>query len=158
LPSDSPIIGSVAIDGNSVTLNLTEPGSGYGFSIDQPDGPFQSGNYFIGVQCGPHTAYVDAGNGCGTTSFQFEQMGIPAYFSPNGDGYADRWNILCGQNRPNTILYIFDRFGKLIKQISAAGVGWDGIYNGQPMPSDDYWFIMNSEDGVTTKGHFALKR
>jgi gliding motility-associated-like protein len=66
--------------------------------------------------------------------------------------------MTCGENHPDTTLYIFDRFGKLIKQINAAGKGWDGTYNGQPLPADDYWYILSADDGTTTKGHFALKR
>lgn len=158
LPSDVPMIQSVDIYGNSVTLNLGAPNTGYSFSIDQPNGPFQQSNYFTGLPCGPHTAYVDGGNGCGTTLFRFEIMLIPAYFSPNGDGFADRWNMQCGENHPNTRFYIFDRFGKLLAQIGAAGSGWDGNYNGRPLPSDDYWYIMEADDGTAAKGHFALKR
>ncbi|RZJ33171.1 MAG: T9SS type B sorting domain-containing protein, partial [Flavobacterium sp.] len=163
-PADVATIQSITADGNSpnansVTINLTPASVGnFGYSIDQPNGPFQAGNYFPAISCGRHIAYVDGGNGCGASSFAFEIMGIPSYFSPNNDGFADRWNITCGENHPATTLYIFDRFGKLIKEIGAAGLGWDGTLNGQPMPSDDYWYILNSDDGKTSKGHFALKR
>jgi len=159
LPADVPAIQSVSTEGYSATVNISPGFAGnYGFSIDQPDGPFQAGNFFADVACGAHIAYVYGGNGCGTTSFAFEIMGIPAYFSPNGDGFADRWNMRCGEDHPNTTIYIFDRFGKLIKQINAAGQGWDGTYNGHPLPADDYWYILNADDGTTSKGHFTLKR
>ncbi|RZJ34481.1 MAG: T9SS type B sorting domain-containing protein, partial [Flavobacterium sp.] len=42
-----------------------------------------------------------------------------------------------------------------------AGLGWDGTYNGQPMPSTDYWFtVFYAEAGANKefKAHFALKR
>ncbi|KAF2518822.1 T9SS type B sorting domain-containing protein, partial [Flavobacterium salilacus subsp. salilacus] len=39
-------------------------------------------------------------------------------------------------------IYIFDRYGKLIKQISSQSEGWDGTYNGSPLPADDYWFTV----------------
>ena len=54
---------------------------------------------------------------------------------------------------------IFDRYGKLLKEIGAAGIGWDGTFNGQPpLPSDDYWYIVTFETGKVLQGHFALKR
>ena len=60
-------------------------------------------------------------------------------------------------------IYIFDRYGKLIKQISPAGEGWDGTYNGQEMPTTDYWFLMEYNDFNTgeprqLRSHFTLKR
>jgi gliding motility-associated-like protein len=43
-------------------------------------------------------------------------------------------------------LYIFDRYGKLLNQLNPAGPGWDGTFNNQPLPSDDYWFTIKLED------------
>ena len=40
-------------------------------------------------------------------------------------------------------------------------VGWDGTYNGQLMPSDDYWFTVSYEENGEQKefkSHFAMKR
>ncbi|MCH7785560.1 MAG: T9SS type B sorting domain-containing protein, partial [Bacteroidetes bacterium] len=54
-----------------------------------------------------------------------------------------------------------DRFGKLLKQISPIGEGWDGTYNGNPLPSSDYWFRVEYKEDNTLKefkGHFTLKR
>ncbi|MDG1777916.1 MAG: T9SS type B sorting domain-containing protein, partial [Flavobacteriaceae bacterium] len=44
-----------------------------------------------------------------------------------------------------------------------AGDGWDGTYNGQPMPTSDYWFTLEYNDLKTgqpkqLKAHFSLKR
>ncbi|HLT49333.1 MAG TPA: T9SS type B sorting domain-containing protein, partial [Aequorivita sp.] len=58
-------------------------------------------------------------------------------------------------------IYIFDRFGKLLKQLSPLGPGWNGTYNGSPLFSSDYWFrVEYTEDGNAKefKGHFTLKR
>ena len=100
-------------------------------------------------------------NGCGTASQEFYLIKIPDYFTPNGDGYNDYWNIK--NNNPlshnaGAKIYIFDRFGKLMKQISAIGLGWNGTYNGKLMPADDYWYSIQLENGRIAKGHFTLKR
>ncbi|HZW62389.1 MAG TPA: T9SS type B sorting domain-containing protein, partial [Flavobacteriaceae bacterium] len=60
-------------------------------------------------------------------------------------------------------IYIFDRYGKLLKQLSPTGSGWDGMYNGEPLPSSDYWFTVEyyEPEGTTKKqfsAHFTLKR
>jgi len=72
---------------------------------------------------------------------------VPKFFTPNGDGYNDYWNIKGVNNifSSKSIIYIFDRYGKLMKQILPSSQGWDGTINGEPMPADDYWFTKKSE-------------
>ena len=62
------------------------------------------------------------------------------------------------EGQPKAIIYIFDRYGKLIKQIKPSEVGWDGAYNGAELPSTDYWFKVIRVDGIVYRGHFAMKR
>ncbi len=146
-------------DFNTITVHVTGAGM-YEYSLDQPDGPFQSSNFFGDVSIGFHDVYINDINGCGVTHQTVAVIGAPKYFTPNGDGYNDYWNIkgVSSTSSPNSIVYIFDRYGKLIKQISAKSLGWDGTYNGVAMPSDDYWFLLELQDGRTAKGHFTLKR
>jgi gliding motility-associated-like protein len=90
-----------------------------------------------------------------------QTIDYPRYFTPNGDGIQDTWNIFGLSDQVNAKIYIFDRFGKLIKQISPQGDGWDGTYNGNPLPSSDYWFSVEYLETTTTKefkAHFTLKR
>ncbi|MEL0454633.1 T9SS type B sorting domain-containing protein [Flavobacteriaceae bacterium SZ-1-7] len=91
-----------------------------------------------------------------------KEIDFPKFFTPNGDGYNDTWNI----KKPNNIeilsIQIFDRFGKLLKQIGSGEVGWNGKFNGKQLPNSDYWFLVNYktlEDNVLRKfkSHFTLK-
>ena len=82
----------------------------------------------------------------------------PKFFTPNGDGTNDYWQIQNFQNHAQSILYIFDRYGKLIKQVDTSGLGWDGTFSGQILPADDYWFYLELNSNKIIKGHFALKR
>ncbi|PZW39507.1 gliding motility-associated-like protein, partial [Mesonia algae] len=85
-----------------------------------------------------------------------------AFFTPNEDGYNDRWNIQGISNQLDAKIYIFDRYGKLLKQLSPSSEGWDGTYNGNPMPSNDYWFRVEYTDTDDKrkefKANFTLKR
>ena len=85
-----------------------------------------------------------------------EDYAIPKFFTPNADGYNDTWEIT-GINNQNYSVYIFDRYGKLLKTLKNNN-NWDGNYNGNPLPSSDYWFHLIFENGITKKGHFSLKR
>ncbi|MEC4003892.1 T9SS type B sorting domain-containing protein [Flavobacterium sp. SUN052] len=146
-------------DSNSVEIIVSGNGD-YVYSIQEAYGPYQTSNIFTNVPMGIHTVYIKDLNGCGIAEQEISVLGVPQYFTPNGDGFNDTWNIK-GVNStfyPNSVIRIFDRFGKLIKQISALGQGWDGTFNGNLAPADDYWYNIQFEDGRSAKGHFSLKR
>ena len=87
----------------------------------------------------------------------------PKFFTPNGDGNNDTWQIKGINSQPDAIIYIHDRYGKLLKQIGPTGQGWDGTYNGNRMPSSDYWFVLEyreptTDERKTFRAHFTLKR
>jgi gliding motility-associated-like protein len=131
----------------------------YWYRLD--DGPYVNSRIFKDVSPGPHTITIAERSGCGEIVVDIFVFGYPDYFTPNADGIHDTWNLIGGELLPGTKLYIFDRYGKLIKQLNAEGIGWDGSFNGQPVPSSDYWFrIEYSYDGKQREasGHFALKR
>jgi gliding motility-associated-like protein len=45
-------------------------------------------------------------------------LGAPKYFTPNGDGYNDYWNVKGEyQFQCQFIIFIYDRYGKLITKI-----------------------------------------
>jgi gliding motility-associated-like protein len=151
---------------DSQTITVTIDGYGtYEYSIDE--GPRQTSNVFENVSLGEHIIYVwDTEGGiaysCDALTIEGVQIiDYPYYFTPNGDGIHDKWNIVGLANQPSAKIYIFDRYGKLLKQISSTGEGWDGTFNGMLMPSTDYWFkVEYIEDNVIKefKAHFALKR
>lgn len=144
---------------NTITVVATGAGD-YEYALDQEFGEYQKSATFDNVPSGIHTVYVKDVNGCGVTTQEVAVLGIPKYFTPNQDGYNDTWTIK-GVNaffNSKTSIQVFDRYGKLVKQIDPKGEGWDGKYLGQPLPSDDYWYSILLEDGRVFKGHFALKR
>lgn len=147
-------------DVNSVTVMVTGPGE-YEYSLDEPTGPWQNSTVFDNVSAGIHNVYINDKNGCGVVSDTIAIIGAPKFFTPNNDGYNDYWNIegINGTFNSKSIIYIFDRYGKLIKQwIPTLNQGWDGTFNGIPLTADDYWFTLKLENGREAKGHFSLKR
>ena len=147
---------------NQIIVELNSP-SDYEYKIHFENGTetfFQNSTLFENVPGGFHELIVANKNGCGQTTKSFAVLNAPKFFTPNGDGYNDYWN-LTGINSPiyeNAIIYIFDRYGKLLKQLTPSSLGWDGSYLKQPLPADDYWFTIKLEDGRQTKSHFSLKR
>ncbi|MFP9114102.1 T9SS type B sorting domain-containing protein [Flavobacterium sp. RHBU_3] len=149
-------------DNNTITIVATPLGgvqTTYLYSLDSPNGPWQEESYFQNVSGGVHTIYVYDTKGCGIIDKRVGVLDIPNYFTPNGDGTHDEWYIpgLSGQNYTGSMVYIFDRYGKLLVSLTPTQK-WDGTYNGAHVPSTDYWYLLNLTDGRTIRGHFSLVR
>ena len=146
---------------NSITVSTATLGIGdYEFAIDDATGPYQDDPLFKNVRPGKHTIFVRDKNNCGIASVDIWIIGYKKYFTPNGDGYTDNWNVIgvTSTNQSKTKVYIFDRYGKLLKELDPLSKGWDGNFNGNPMPQTDYWFKILLEDGRELKGNFSLYR
>ncbi len=147
-------------DVNTITVNTSGPGD-YEYSLDGTNGLWQDSNFFDNVPSGIYEIFINDKNGCGIVSKTIAVIGAPKFFTPNNDGYNDYWAVkgLNSTFNSKSIIYIFDRYGKLLKQWAPyLNEGWDGTFNGQPLKADDYWFTLKLEDGRQTKGHFTLKR
>lgn len=163
LPSNIATITDInvvdASQNNTITVIVSGEGD-YEYAIDNINGPYQDSNTFENVSAGLHTVFVRDKNDCGIVDSLVSVIGFPKFFTPNGDGYNDYWQVygITPEFQSQSTIYIFDRYGKLLKELDPLSIGWDGTYNGYNMPSSDYWFSVRLEDGRTFKSHFALKR
>ncbi|NJB72582.1 gliding motility-associated-like protein [Saonia flava] len=164
--SKAPVITDVLIDDlqqyNNVTI-LTDVEGDFEYSLD--DGEYQSSGNFEDVLPGEHIVTINDLNGCGSVSESIMVVGFPKYFSPNGDGVNDRWEIVGMTELQDPIVFVFDKFGKLLGQIDENNMEWDGTYNGKQLPSTDYWFkltYIDSEgqrvEAKYVENHFSLRR
>jgi gliding motility-associated-like protein len=161
----SPAIATVTVsdsfeDAIDIIVNLTNGFGSYEYQLD--GGNFQTNNVFSNVDSGEHVITVkDIKGNCDDQILIANVLKYPKFFTPNADGYNDTWNIPDLASQPDSYINIFDRYGKLLKRISPSGAGWDGNYNGEPLPSTDYWFqVFYTLDGVNQvfKAHFSMKR
>jgi gliding motility-associated-like protein len=141
---------------NSIVINYSGIGN-YEFSIDGVH--YQDSPQFYDVSEGSYLIYIRDINGCGIpTPFKVFVLDYPRFFTPNGDSFNDFWTIKNSAKYPNMIIFIYNRYGKLITQVNPKGSGWDGTYKGSPIPADDYWFTILLDNNRIIKGHFALLR
>ncbi|WP_250432803.1 T9SS type B sorting domain-containing protein [Hanstruepera flava] len=145
-------------DPNNITVTISGIGN-YVYILD--GGPPQESNTFYNVTLGPHTIEVYDLNGCASAIKDIVIIDAPLFFTPNNDGQNDTWHITGVDQLVGTIVYIYDRYGKLIKTLRHTSQGWDGMYNGRPMPTNDYWFVAHVKKGnkqFEVRRHFTLKR
>ncbi|TDE51010.1 T9SS type B sorting domain-containing protein [Flavobacterium sp. GT3P67] len=139
---------------NIITIFASGAGD-FEYSIDGIH--FQDNNQFSALYSGEYTLHVRDKNGCGTATDEVFLLMYPKYFTPNGDGFNDTWNIKFSDLEINLTVKIFDRYGKLIKELIQNGA-WNGTMNEHELAPDDYWFVATRADGKEYKGHFSLKR
>lgn len=162
----TPAISEILIDdlqqNNSVEVHTDIAGS-FEFRID--DGPFQDTGLFTHVPAGMHTVTVQDLLGCGSVTESLTVVGFPKFFTPNGDGNNDLWQIEGIELLDDPQVFIYDRFGKLLGQLNAQSPGWDGTFLGRNLPASDYWFKLTYTDSTGQRvearhlaNHFSLKR
>lgn len=149
-------INDFANEENTITISYIGNGN-YEFSLD--GNTYQDSPIFNRLKAGIYWATARDKNGCGiSTPYKIYVVDYPRFFTPNNDGYNDTWKIKNLDVLPKSTINIFDRYGKLLKQLNDKSNGWNGVFGGTELPADDYWFTILFEDGKTIKGHFALKR
>lgn len=161
-PSNAATISNIEIkdlqENNQVTIIAMGEGN-YEYAIGDITGPYQDDPIMENVLPGVVTIYVRDKNGCGITEEEISVIGFPKFFSPNGDGINESWNLIGVSNDKEIAVSIFDRYGELISRLTSNDqYGWNGAFNGKTLPASDYWFKVHLEEGRVYKGHFTLKR
>jgi len=166
-PSNTASFESIEIidvtQNNTITVLVSGEGI-YEYRLLDEDGivfkPYQEDNIFENVSPGIYTVAVrDIKNDCGIVNDKVSVIGFPKFFTPNNDGFNDTWQVygVSSMFQTNSKIFIYNRYGKLLEQITPMSNGWDGTYNGEILPADDYWFSVQLEDGRNFKSHFSLK-
>jgi gliding motility-associated-like protein len=155
--NNRPKIKNVTVDETTVIVEPVKNEDYFEYSIDGIN--YQSSNVFTNAPSGLQTAYVREVNQCSIDGTPFIVIIVPKYFTPNNDGFNDIWEVRGLIDYPLGEVTIFDRYGKLITQLNASKLSWDGTFNKNPLPSADYWYVLNlDKNSPELKGHFSLNR
>jgi gliding motility-associated-like protein len=139
---------------NSITVVASDP-TWFEYAIN--GGEFQDSNVFDQLPAAVYTITIQDKLGCGSIDREVWLLDYPKFFTPNGDGFNDVWKIKNSELEPNLEVFIYDRFGKLIKYLDSQA-SWNGNFISNQLVADDYWFVAIREDGRKYQGHFSLKR
>jgi gliding motility-associated-like protein len=83
---------------------------------------------------------------------------IPTGFSPNNDNENDTWMVTGLEKYPNTIINVFNRWGQLLFEGGLDNSTWSGIYQGEILPTADYYYIIDLGNGTKFNGVVTLKQ
>ena len=158
--SEKPVIKDIIVndwtDSNNTIEVVTATTGDYEYSLN--GGTYQDEPLFENLEPGEYTITVKDKNGCGEDEGEALLLMYPKYFTPNGDGVHDKWQISHAWSAPDMAVTIFDRYGKIITSFKGNSSGWDGTFNGNQLPATDYWFVITRNNGKEYKGHFSMMR
>ncbi|MGB5418985.1 T9SS type B sorting domain-containing protein, partial [Algibacter sp.] len=117
---------------------------------------FQQSNIFSAIG-GLYTVFVRERNCLDAVSVQHLHFYIPKFFTPDNDGKNDTFDLAGIEFYNSSEVSIFDRYGKLLKFTRNNALSWDGTFNNQNLPTNDYWYVIIIE-GQKFTGHVSLKR
>jgi gliding motility-associated-like protein len=83
---------------------------------------------------------------------------IPTGFSPNNDNENDSWTITGLDKYPNTIINVFNRWGQLLFEGDQGNSTWNGLYQGEVLPTADYYYVVDLGNGTKFNGVVTLKQ
>ncbi|SOS74642.1 Putative adhesin precursor SprB [Tenacibaculum piscium] len=148
---------------NKIIANVAFGLPPYNFTLDGID--YGTDNEFTLLQTKDYEIKVTDARGCEVTltvTGEYITITVLNLFTPDGDGINDFWYPLEVEGYHKIKVYIYDRYARKIANYQGQNQGWDGTYDGKPLPAGDYWYtIYYSElSGEQKKimGHFTLYR
>ncbi|MEA1874134.1 MAG: gliding motility-associated C-terminal domain-containing protein [Bacteroidota bacterium] len=73
---------------------------------------------------------------------------IPNAFTPNGDGVNDTWIVEYIDHYPRAHIMVFNRWGQKLYDARSTGEPWDGIFNGNKVPTGSYTYIIDLHNEI----------
>ncbi|WP_123912614.1 T9SS type B sorting domain-containing protein [Hanstruepera neustonica] len=149
-----PVIETIRSEGDSIFITMLNSGD-YEYSLD--GNSYQSSPVFTNIPGDYYNIHVREYNGCGITNMVYLHFKVPLFMTPNDDGFNDTFDLKGIESYQFSEVYIYDRYGKLLKSSKNQPFSWDGTFNNIKLPTADYWYLIKIEDKVF-QGHFTLKR
>jgi gliding motility-associated-like protein len=94
-----------------------------------------------------------------TANITVKDLVIPTLITPNMDGKNDYLVIRPKETIGKIELFIFDRRGVEVFRNSDYDNLWNGInYQGNPLPDDTYFYILQTANGKSASGFIVIRR
>jgi gliding motility-associated-like protein len=154
------LVSSSFDDNQSIEVIASGGTAPYEYRLE--NGPWQDSPVFNFITDYFYLVFVRDKTTCNNQTTSVQLINHPVFFTPNNDGFNDIWNIKGLEEQPEAQITIYDRYGKIITIYKPTTPGWDGLYNGNKMPPNDYWFTIEYIDTENIprvfRSHFSLIR
>ncbi|WP_344832374.1 T9SS type B sorting domain-containing protein, partial [Chryseobacterium ginsenosidimutans] len=154
--SEQPVISSIDISSNTITVHVVGGTPSYQYSMDGVQ--WQDSNEFKDVPRGDSKIYVKDAYDCEPIVVTIVVPNLINVITPNGDGVNDVIDYSALAGKQNLVFNIFDRYGAKIHQADQSNkYKWDGTIAGRKIPTGSYWFSVswNENDKKNTPVKYA---
>ncbi|MBT2621766.1 gliding motility-associated C-terminal domain-containing protein [Chryseobacterium sp. ISL-6] len=154
--SQQPVITSVDISNNTITVNVSGGKAPYKYSLDGVN--WQDSNVFTGLPRGENKIYVIDSFDCTPIDIQVTVPNLVNAITPNGDNVNDYVDYSELGYKKNLVFIVYDRYGnKLYEADKMRGYRWDGTSGGKKIITGTYWFTIswNENDKNNTQTNYS---
>lgn len=142
-PAENPVVTSIDISGNTVTVYANGGAPPYQYSMDNIS--WQDSNTFTNVARGEAKIFVKDSYNCEPIEINITVPNLINVITPNDDGINDFVDYSALSGKQNLEIGIFDRYGyKIFQADKSNGYKWAGTTNGsKKVPTGNYWYSIS---------------
>lgn len=153
--ASNPVIASLDISNNTITVNVNGGTAPYQYSLDGIK--WQESNVFTGLPRGENKIFVKDFYNCEPVVVQVTVPNLLNAITPNGDNVNDFIDYTALAYKKNLVFIVYDRYGnKKFQADKMRNFKWDGTSGGKKIPTGTYWFTIswNENDKNNTQTNY----
>lgn len=137
----NPVIASLDITNNTITVNVSGGTAPYQYSLNGIN--WQDSNVFTGLPRGENKIFVKDFYNCEPVEIQITVPNLLNAITPNGDNVNDFIDYTALAYKKNLVFTVYDRYGnKKYEADKMRNFTWDGTSGGKKIPTGTYWFSI----------------
>lgn len=149
-----PVITSLDITNNTITVNVSGGLAPYQYSLDGIK--WQDSNIFTGLPRGENKIFVKDFYNCEPIQIQVTVPNLINAITPNGDNINDFIDYSALAYKKNLNFVVYDRYGnKKFEADKTRNYKWDGTSGGKKITTGTYWYTIswneNDKNNTQTK-------
>ncbi|WP_292009386.1 T9SS type B sorting domain-containing protein [Chryseobacterium sp.] len=152
--SVQPVISTIDITNNTITINVAGGTPPYQYSLDGIN--WQDSNVFTDLARGEVKIFVKDSYNCPPVEVQVTVPNLINAITPNGDNINDVIDYSALAYKKNLVFVIYNRYGnKLFEADKFRNYSWNGTAFGKKVPTGTYWYTItwneNDKNNTLTK-------
>ena len=152
--SQQPVIASIDITNNTITVNASGGSAPYQYSLDGSN--WQDSNVFTGLPRGENKIFVKDSFDCNPVQIQVTVPNLVNAITPNGDNVNDEVDYSALAYKKNLLFVVYNRYGnKIYEADKIRNFKWNGTSGGKKIPTGTYWYTItwneNDKNSTPTK-------
>lgn len=152
LPALQPVIASLDINNNTITVNASGGTAPYQYSIDGTN--WQNSNIFTNLPRGENKIYLKDSFDCTPIIVQVTVPNLVNAITPNGDNVNDELDYSALAYKKNLVFTIYNRYGnKIYESDKLRNYKWDGTSGGKKILTGTYWYTITWDETNINNTH-----